>query len=45
MATLGNKPVEALPWLAWDPALKPRMNTSFCPGPLFAVVTLGRYLM
>ena len=29
IATFGNRPVEPLPWLACEPALKPRMNTSF----------------
>jgi hypothetical protein len=45
MATFGHKPVEPLPWLAWEPALRPRMKTSFWPGPLLAVVTFGKYLM
>src|SRR5215471_1970749 len=43
MATFGHKPVEPLPWLACEPALRPRMKTSFCPGPLLAEVTFGRY--
>jgi|NGEPerStandDraft_6_1074524.scaffolds.fasta_scaffold26190_2 hypothetical protein len=45
MATFGFKPVEPLPWLACEPALRPRMNTSLWPGPLFAVVTFGKVLM
>src|SRR5215469_11607612 len=43
MATFGHRPVEPLPWLACEPALKPRMNISFCPGPLLAAVTFGKY--
>ena len=29
-----HSPVEPLPWLACEPALRPRMKTSFWPGPV-----------